>query len=85
MDEMSEYQIRAMDALFEFEKAVTEGELTSIDLQRVMEAAIQDGHQMLQISLTMAITAIYLTGNGLTDEQLGKMCVLVRTGATDGT
>lgn len=63
MDEMTvltETQKKAMDALFQFSAAVDEGDLSVRDLADVIKAALQTGHDVLEIQLSMACNAVRL-------------------------
>jgi len=58
MTQPNKYQIDAMDAVFAFSEAMTEGDLTILDLQNVIRLAVADGHEMLQIQIAMLSVAL---------------------------
>lgn len=51
-------QIRAMEALLAFDKAMREGDLSIADLAQVIGAAVASGHDMMEIELSMAVHAV---------------------------
>lgn len=55
---LSRHQIDAMDAIFAFSKAMSDGNLSTLDLREVMRQAIADGHEMLAVQIIMATEAL---------------------------
>ncbi len=66
---MKSQAIDAMAAIFELCEAIHKGELSTRDLQEVMTAAIESGHEMMQIQLWMAVHALRLTIAALPPEK----------------
>jgi len=54
---MTEHQIAAMQAIFELHEAITEGELSTADLFRVIDAAVDGPVDDLEITLGMVSIA----------------------------
>ncbi len=57
-EKLSDYQIRAADAVLNFSEAMTQGSLSIADLMLVLPQAIGGGWDMLEIQLSMLGIAI---------------------------
>ena len=66
--EPSEAQFKAMEAIFSFSEAMTEGELSTNELTEIISLAIEEGHEMLLIQLSMATQAVKAAHLGTVEE-----------------
>ena len=55
---MNQNQLKAMSAVFEFNEAMQDGELSTKDLIEVIAKSVESGHEMLLIQVVMLQEAI---------------------------
>lgn len=56
--QVTEQQIEVMEAIFQFSSAMSEGEVTTLDLSKVIGFSVQDGLEVLAIQCAMLHRAI---------------------------